>query len=306
MRWWGRFLPLVLLTLVMLLSGGQNSQNLVHASPSDDSEESQPNSAAVNAASHVNPPEAQETTPATGQHKSDAEDGLTTYDIWSLAAQYLIFLATLIYAGVAIYQLNAIHRQADIAAKSAEAAMQSVEAARLMLRLGRPILVVKTIVQENDNWREDEVCEAVVTVENVGQRPAVILKASVGFVMLETNRWLRPLRAPLYDWGDQCNISAPVVVANAESSFRPFLGMWKLKWDPPEDSDVYRVAFAEVKSGEKILSIYGIVYYRDAAMQNTGVEDTYQTAFLWHFGHRGNWPKVGGFYVGGGAFQHST
>jgi hypothetical protein len=204
MRWWGRFLPLVLLTLVVLLSGSQNAQNLVQPRRSHDSEKHQPNSAVVNAASHANLPEAQEAKPATGQHKQGAQDGLTTYDIWSLVAQYLIFVATLIYAGVAIYQLFAIHRQADIAAeatvatrKSAEAAMQSAEVAKLMLRLGRPILVVKKIIQENDNWREDESCDALVIVENVGQRPAVILKANVGFVMLEANRWPSRLRAPL-------------------------------------------------------------------------------------------------------------
>jgi hypothetical protein len=315
MRWWGRFLPLVLLmTLAVLLSASQNVQNLVQSSPGHNGEKPQPNSVATNAPAHANLPEAQETRSATDKYEHNAADKLTRCDFWSLLAQYLIFLATLIYAAVAIYQLWAIHRQADIAAeatiatrKSAEAAIESAEVAKLALRLGRPILVVKQIVQQQENWREQKSCSALMTVQNVGERPSVITKAQVGFVILDDDIFFEGLLPPIYDWGTECIIDQPVVSANADLSFQPMMGTWSLvTWQPKVTMEIYEAQFADVIAGKRFLAIYGIVYYRDAAMQNTGVEETYKTAFVWHFAFKGNWGKSGGYYVGAPEMQHST
>jgi hypothetical protein len=42
---------------------------------------------------------------------------MSIFEIWYLISQYLIFLTGIIYAGVAYFQLRAIHRQADITEK---------------------------------------------------------------------------------------------------------------------------------------------------------------------------------------------
>jgi hypothetical protein len=113
--------------------------------------------------------------------------------------------------------------------------------------------------------------------------------------------------APFYDWGQECGIAQPIVVSGALLDFRPFWGTKNLFLRLPDGAmDFYRAQFAEVISGDKELAVYGVVYYRDAAMQNTGVEDTYETAFFWYFGHQGNWPRVGGYYVGDADLQRMT
>ncbi len=121
MRWWEKFLTLVALTLVVILSTQSpipSAEKLVQPSPSDDVEKLQQRSAATNAPAYADPSKAQETELAANRERHNAKDRLSRYDFWSLLAQYLIFAATLIYACVAISQLYAIHRQADLAQKT--------------------------------------------------------------------------------------------------------------------------------------------------------------------------------------------
>ena len=72
---------------------------------------------------------------ATNQQQTNTDQKLTTYDKLSLVAQYLIFVATLIYAWIANRQLRAIDKSAKAATMSAMAVLQQ----------DRPILVADNV-----------------------------------------------------------------------------------------------------------------------------------------------------------------
>jgi hypothetical protein len=275
MRWWGRFLPLVLLTLVVLLSGSQNAQNLVQPSPAHDSEKRQPNSAVVNAASHANPPEAQEPRPAPDQSEHDAKDKLTRYDFWSLVAQYLIFVATLIYASVAIYQLWAIHRQADIAAEATAVAKKSVEIAKLSLHLDRPYLITHSFELEGFPLANDAegvqraqkrglLVEGRFSIKNFGKGPALMNEMLVCIKAVEKVPASRD-----YAICNRLDDFLKINVLNADSETeqgREFL----YGSITPED-------YGAIIVNKKTLIFYGIIRYRDV------FEGVYETGFCWQY-----------------------
>lgn len=78
---------------------------------------------------------------ATNQKQTHPNQKLTTYDKLSLLAQYLIFVATLIYAWIANRQLRAIDTSAKAATLSATAALQG----------NRPLMVVTDIAMSGFN-----------------------------------------------------------------------------------------------------------------------------------------------------------
>jgi hypothetical protein len=275
MRRWERLLPLVLLTLVVLLSASNASaQNLVRPSPSRDSEKRQLYSAVVNT-SHASPPEAQETKPAIGYRKHDAHDELTTYDVWSLVAQYLIFLATLIYASVAIYQLWAIHRQADIAAEATAVAKKSVEIAQLSLHLDRPYLIAHSfelggfpLANDAEGVQRAQkrglLVEGRFSIKNFGKGPALINEMLVCIKAVETVPASRD-----YAICNQLDDFLKINVLNADSETeqgREFL----YGSITPED-------YGAIIVDKKTLIFYGIIRYRDV------FEGIYETGFCWQY-----------------------
>jgi hypothetical protein len=275
MRWWGRFLPLVLLALAVLLSGSQNAQKLVQPSPDHDSEKRQPNNAIVNPVSHANQPEAQETIPTTGQYKHDAQDGLTTYDVWSLVAQYLIFVATLIYASVAIYQLWAIHRQADIAAEATAIARKSVEIAQLSLHIDRPYLTAHSFELEGFPLADDSegvrraktrgiLVEGRFSIKNFGRGPAMINE------LLACIKTVEEVPAPKdYAICNRLDDLLKIKVINAGLEIeegREFL----YGSITPED-------YNAIVADKKTLIFYGIIRYQDV------FDGIYQTGFCWQY-----------------------
>jgi hypothetical protein len=103
----------------------------------------------------VQTPKAEQTT---DRQQAQSNQKLTTYNKLSLAAQYLIFLATLIYAWIAHRQLRAINSSAQAAILSAKAALQG----------NRPIMVVTDI--QISGFNEPEVQASTVRKVKVSFR----------------------------------------------------------------------------------------------------------------------------------------
>ena len=106
---------------------------------------------------------------------------MTTYDLWSLIAQYLIFVATIIYAGVAIYQLRAINTQAKIAKVTLKATRIAANAARKSAHVAeRALYDVQGASVHILEVKEREIPGgAIIPVQNAGQTTASILEESI-------------------------------------------------------------------------------------------------------------------------------
>jgi hypothetical protein len=106
---------------------------------------------------------------------------------WPPSPSCAMVFVTLIYVGVALFQLGAISRQANIAEKSANAAKLSADVAEQALTLeNRPWI---NVPNKGWRWRDgsapgpDSKIVVDFTIENFGKRPAWITKL---FARMET------------------------------------------------------------------------------------------------------------------------
>jgi hypothetical protein len=125
---------LILIASALLLSAvngsSQSAQNLKQPQPSQDREQYQgvhpsPYPTAIN-----DQIKASTAAAASKQKENASKDKMSCYDILSLIAQYLIFVATVIYAVFAGWTLRAISRQTRAAIKALRISNSAARAAR--------------------------------------------------------------------------------------------------------------------------------------------------------------------------------
>jgi hypothetical protein len=151
MRWLSEFSLLVLMFLVLLSNAESTSANaLPTPTPSNNSKAEK-----HDRVDRRQPPQMVETTfeaavvKALGSIINSQESAHKQTEAneewwrWPPSPSCAIVFVTLMYVGVAYYQLRAIRRQADIAEKSANAAKISADVADIALRADRPFLLIE-------------------------------------------------------------------------------------------------------------------------------------------------------------------
>jgi hypothetical protein len=221
-----------------------NAQNLVEPSPSHDREKQQVSTPTPNVpAVRIESPESGNPESAPNQNQAHANEKLTTYDLWSLVAQYLIFVATLIYAGVAIYQLRAIKSTAD----AARAAVQNYRQFILVTKMERDEMGV------------------TVTYRNAGIGPADIVEVVAASTLVSLKipkEHLFNYFAPLsYVREDRRRRFTPVLAAQDESSIGLLV-----------DQEHF-----DQTGGKVYVGIHGIFKYRGASYY----DPIYETKLFW-------------------------
>ena len=206
----------------------------------------------------------------------------STWSNWAL------FVAAVIAAGVGLYTLRAIERQARIARvslianrRTANAAKRSAEAMDATLRASRPVVVVANFILANcgpapepqkmmgpSSW-----LKAYFDIENAGMSPAMIKSARAKLVLLPDGA-LPEIRS---NYRDCRMLYLTKTVLGAGERLAPQKGDLDRSASVAFDEGyISPENYLEVIDGRSCLLVYGLIQYRSLTE-----ERLYDTPFLW-------------------------
>jgi hypothetical protein len=228
---------LILIAWFLLLSGASvraanPTEDLVQSKPGQNGENKQADTPATNAATKTDNPESQTAKTATNDESKDTKNEPSRLEVWSLVAQYLIFLATVLYASIALWQLWAIRRQADISERS-------------LTELQRAWLDVEI---EDVQLIQDQPTTIRVLIRNTGRSPAFVKEIKAEKPNID--RFLPTPNIKVKPTGQMSTLF--IVAAGQRTGHEPPV-------IPPLPPDI----FDELKTKMKFLTIYGWVFYDD-------------------------------------------
>lgn len=219
------------------------------------------------------------------QHHADQE----SWNSPSVFVQVGLLVVGALYTFFAWLQWSAIHRQADISEKAADAASQSAEVAKVALLASRPYLLINgaTIRGWHDRGEPHEPGKAVrdfargdflevsFSLMNYGKGPAIIERISTCLETVKGKRHYPMIPDGLpnpRDYSGYLPLHLGLIVLGVDA--KPF----DFSTDKIWSNEVIKDRDA-IGSGEKQLVAHGRIHYRDV------LGHEWETGFLWMF-----WP----------------